>query len=144
MEAGTHSRWVSSLLQSLGLVCLVADVRQVRLIYAGTRKNDRLDAEKLARLARVDAVLLNPITHRSEQAQADLAVVKARDSLVAVRKDLINHVRAIVKTAGERLPACDADGFARRVEGAIPGAPQAGPGSGRHRHRRAHQPNQGD
>jgi transposase len=120
MEAGTHSRWVSALLQRLQLRTLVADVRQVRLIYAGTHKSDVLDAEKLARLARVDQCLLHPIQHRGEQAQADLAVVKARDVLVAARKDLINHARAAVKGMGERLPSCDADSFARKARDHVP------------------------
>lgn len=120
MEAGTHSRWVSAMLEALELRTLVADVRQVRLIYGGNNKTDTFDAEKLARLARVDERLLHPIQHRSEQAQADLAVVKARDALVAVRKDLINHTRAAVKGMGERLPACDADGFFRKAADHIP------------------------
>lgn len=120
MEAGTHSRWVSALLSQLELRTLVADARQVRLIYGSNNKTDAFDAEKLARLARVDERLLNPIQHRSEQAQADLAVVKARDVLVAARKDLINHVRAAVKGMGERLPACDADSFARKAKDHVP------------------------
>lgn len=120
MEAGTHSRWVSALIEQLDLRALVADVRQVRLIYGSNNKTDAFDAEKLARLARVDERLLNPIQHRSEQAQADLAVVKARDVLVATRKDVINHVRAAVKCMGERLPSCDADGFARKVKDHVP------------------------
>jgi hypothetical protein len=33
----------------------VANAREVRLIYGGTNKHDRMDARKLARLARVDA-----------------------------------------------------------------------------------------
>src|SRR5437868_4828101 len=42
------------------------------------RKGDRLDAQALARLARIDPQLLSPIQHRSVQAQADLSVIRAR------------------------------------------------------------------
>ena len=50
----------------------------VRLITDSSQKNDRLDAKTLARLARIDPELLSPIRHRSEQAQADLMVIRAR------------------------------------------------------------------
>ena len=42
------------------------------------KKDDRLDAQTLARLARIDPELLCPVKHRSAQAQADLAVIRAR------------------------------------------------------------------
>jgi hypothetical protein len=73
----------------------------VRLIADSTRKNDRSDAETLARLGRIDPVLLSPIAHRPEQAQADLAVIRARHALVGARSSLINHVRGAVKWCGE-------------------------------------------
>jgi hypothetical protein len=44
-----------------------------------------MDAQALARLARIDPQLLSPIQHRSAQAQADLSVIRARYALV--RKD---------------------------------------------------------
>src|SRR5947208_2612922 len=67
MEVGTHSPWLSRLLTQLGFEVIVANARQVRLISASTRKNDRMDARSLARLARVDPELLRPIRHRGEQ-----------------------------------------------------------------------------
>ena len=54
IEVGTHSPWVSRLLKRLGHDVLVANARKLRLIYGKGRKNDRLDAENLARLARLD------------------------------------------------------------------------------------------
>jgi len=61
---------------------IVANARQVQLISGSSRKNDRLDARLLARLARVDPQLLRPIRHRSEQAQADLMGIRVRTALV--------------------------------------------------------------
>ena len=72
----------------------------VRLIYSGRGKDDRLDAERLARLGRVDPKLLHPIRHREGSAQADRAVIRSRDVLVGCRTKLINHARGIVKSMG--------------------------------------------
>jgi len=121
LEVGTHSPWMSRLLADLGHEVIVANPRKVRLIAERTqKKNDRSDAETLARLGRIDARLLNPIAHRSAQAQTDLAVIRARRGLVAARTLLINHVRGAVKSTGARLPACDAHYFHRKVAGSVP------------------------
>jgi transposase len=115
IEVGTHSRWVSRLLEGLGHEVLVANARQVRLIYGGRTKNDQLDAQHLARLARLDVRLLSPIRHRGEEAQRDLTQVRSRAQLVKARTQLINHVRMTVKAAGQRLVSCGAESFARRA-----------------------------
>ena len=52
IEVGTHSTWVSRLLEECGQEVLVANPRKTRLIYGEKRKTDKLDAKKLARLAR--------------------------------------------------------------------------------------------
>jgi Transposase len=61
IEVGSHSPWVSRLLSSLGHEVVVANPRQVKLITESTRKDDRLDAQTLARLARIDPQLPRPI-----------------------------------------------------------------------------------
>jgi len=109
IEVGTHSPWVSRLLRSLGHELIVANPRQVKLITESSRKDDRLDAQTLARLARIDPQLLRPIQHRSEQAQAALMVIRVRAALIAVRTSLVNTARGLAKSLGERLPTCDAD-----------------------------------
>jgi transposase len=109
IEVGTHSPWVSRLLGSLGHEVIVANARQVKLISSSSRKSDRLDAQTLARLARVDPELPRPIRHRSEKAQGDLMQVRVRAALVDTRTGLVNTARGLAKAMGERLPACDAD-----------------------------------
>lgn len=109
IEVGTHSPWVSRLLQGLGHEVIVANARQVKLISASSRKDDRLDAQMLARLARVDPQLLRPIQHRSEKAQHDLMKIRVRAALVDTRTGLVNAARGLTKAVGNRLPACDAD-----------------------------------
>jgi transposase len=108
IEVGTHSRWVSRLLKDLGHEVIVANARQVRLISASSRKNDRMDAQLLARLARVDSQLLRPIQHRSEQAQQHLTTIRVRAALVEARTKLLNTARGLCKAQGERLPTGDA------------------------------------
>ena len=44
----------------LGHEVIVADAQKVRLIVKSQRKDDRLDARTLARLARIDPELLSP------------------------------------------------------------------------------------
>lgn len=120
IEVGPHSRWVADLLKDLGHQVTVANPRRVKLISASDTKTDRRDAELLARLGRVDVKLLSPVTHRGQQAHADLAVAKARDTLVATRTKLINHVRGTIKCFGERLPSCSAASFARKTRALLP------------------------
>ena len=109
LEVGTHSPWVSRQLAAMGHEVIVANPRKVRLITQSVKKNDRMDAEQLARLARVDPRLLAPIRHRGPEAQADLGVIRARAELLEGRTKLINAARGLTKPMGERLKSCDAD-----------------------------------
>lgn len=100
IEAGTHSPWVSRLLAECGHEVVVANPRKLALIAQNESKDDPVDAELLARLGRVEPQLLSPIMHRGVRAQADLAVIRARDAVVAARTQLVNHVRGAVKSLG--------------------------------------------
>lgn len=122
MEVGTHSPWMSEQLSDLGHEVLVANPRRLRFIYAETDKTDRLDAEHLARVGRMDPKLLRPVQHRSQQARADLALLRSREAMVHSRTQLICHVRGAVKSAGGRVPGCSTSAFARRAPEHVPDA----------------------
>jgi transposase len=122
VETGTHSPWVSRLLRECGHEVLVANARKLRLIYANKRKTDEVDAENLARLARLDPKLLCPVEHRGEDSQAHLAIIRSRQALVGCRTQLVNHVRGAVKSFGHRLPKCPARSFHNRAPEHIPEA----------------------
>jgi transposase len=107
LEIGTHSPWISRLLSELGHEVIVANARKVRLIGESRKKDDRLDAQTLARLARIDPQLLSPVRHRSAQAQADLMMIRARAGLVRTRTGLVNTARGLAKSYGERLRGCN-------------------------------------
>ena len=126
MEVGTHSPWLSRMLTGLGFEVIVANARQVQLISASSRKNDRMDAHLLARLARVDPELLRPIRHRSERAQANLMTIRVRAELVEARTRLVNAARGFTKALGERLPACDTDSLGMEKLEALPPALREG------------------
>lgn len=115
MEVGTHSRWASRVASEAGHEVIVANPRRVKLISQNERKTDRVDAELLARLGRVDPALLKPVSHRAEATQRDLAMVRARDALVRSRTALINSVRGQVKSAGHRISKCSSESFGKRT-----------------------------
>lgn len=120
IEVGGQSPWVSRALSQMGHAVTVANPRQVKLIFKSHKKNDRLDAEHLARLLRMDAALLRPVKHRGETAQGDLALLRHRDLLVRERTRLINSTRNTVKAVGSRLPRCDAEAFHKKVHAHLP------------------------
>lgn len=120
LEVGTHSPWVSHALEGMGFEVYVANARKLHLIAKNVRKTDRVDAEILARLARVDPKLLSPIKHRGPRARADRSLLKSRDALVESRTQLINHVRNCVKSWGARLPSCSSASFHKKTRELIP------------------------
>jgi transposase len=120
IEVGTHSAWVREVVGRLGHEVLVANPRLMAGSKRRRRKNDRIDAAKLARLGRTDPKSLYPIQHRSTQVREDLLVLRARDALVASRTELINTVRALVKTMGARLSSCSSVAFSKKAEMEIP------------------------
>ena len=119
-EVGTHSPWVQEVVCGCGHEVLVANPRLMEGSKRRKRKNDRIDANKLARLGRVDPQSLHPMQHRSREVRQDLVVLRARDALVAARTELINATRGLVKSMGSRLPKCSSPSFAQKAEEAVP------------------------
>ena len=120
MEAGSHSAWISRLLRSMGHEVHVGNPRKLRAIWDADDKSDERDARILGLMYRMEPRLLHAVFHRSEEAQVDLELVKARNQLVESRSKLINHVRGVVKGVGERLPGCSTESFARRAREGVP------------------------
>jgi len=120
LEAGSQSPWMSELLRMLGHEVVVADARRVAAITRSGRKTDRRDAEVLARLLQGMPELLGAVHHRGRQAQADLAMIRARDVLVRTRTRLVQHVRGTLKAFGLRARSCSASAFHRAAREAVP------------------------
>jgi len=116
IEAGTHSPWVDRTLRDLGHEVIIANPRKIALISQSTKKTDRVDAELLARVARVDAALLSPIRPRGKASRTQLTMIRARDGLVEGRVKLINMVRGLVKPTGHRLRSSSTQAFHKLVD----------------------------
>jgi transposase len=120
MEAGTHSIWVSEQLQEMGHEVIVANVRELRAISHRDRKSDTVDAEKIARYARLDPKILRPIAHRTVAQQEALTLIRARNLMVRLRTAAVNSVRGLAKPCGYRLPASSTLCFAKRCMAVLP------------------------
>src|SRR6267378_3885603 len=120
MEAGTHSIWISEQLEELGHEVIVANVRELRAISHSDRKSDEVDAEKLARYARLDPKILRPIAHRPVAQQEALTLIRARNLIVRLRTAAVNAVRGLAKPCGYRLPASSTLCFAKRCMAVLP------------------------
>ena len=120
LEVGTHSPWVSRLLERLGHQVIVANPSAVYGKRRRKKRNDPMDAEFLARQGRADPVLLHPIQHRGVDTQKHLGMLRARDTLVSSRTKLINHVRGSVKALGGRIVKISAAAFAGKAATQIP------------------------
>lgn len=120
LETGTHSAWISRLLSAMGHEVIVANSRELHMIFKSKKKRDRVDARTLAKVGRFDTELLHPVHHRGAEVQRDVAMLRTRDAIVTTRTKLINVVRGSVKSVGERLPGCSADAFAARIQSYVP------------------------
>lgn len=123
LEVGTHSPWVSALLEELGHEVYVANPRKMGGgKKKNRRKNDKLDAEVLARQVKSDPRLLYPIRHRGQKARNALVLLRARYAVVCARTKLICGVRGLVKSDGQRLPRCSAESFPKIPRNHVPEA----------------------
>jgi len=120
IEAGGQSRWAAEVLERCGHEVYVANTRKVAYIFESDDKDDPGDAYKLAELVHFKPRLLHPIQHRSQQLQADLSWIRAREALVESRTQLVNTVRGISKAFGGRLQKCSVEAFTAKLAEQIP------------------------
>ena len=119
VEVGTHSPWISRLLSEAGCEVIVANARKLRAIYQNERKCDKIDAQMLAKLVRVDPSLLHPVQHASEQCQRDSLTLKLRDILVRQRVHIISSVRGVLKSLGLIVPCPSTPTFPTKAREAL-------------------------
>lgn len=122
-EACRDSRHVHDVLTSWGHVPRVFDTTRVRRLGVGEhgRKNDRLDAEKLAiALERNHAAFAHVLGDDARQLRE---LQEMHRALVHARKRAITHVRGILQGRGVRLSTCAAEDFVGNVEKADLPAP---------------------
>jgi len=122
METGTCCRFVSALARSCGCRPLVGNARKLAVIWMAARKNDRADAEKIARTARMDRELFSPVELRDDEHHEMVQLLELRDLAVAQRTQAVNAVRGMCKAYGVFLPKCGAECFHRVAEACVPKA----------------------
>lgn len=103
-EAGNQMKWIAETLKKLpGVEVHVVHPNEVKWINQSSGKTDKIDAKKLAELARGD--LLPRKVHVVEGQIRELReFVSARSQLQSKRVALINTLRGYVKQEGHKLP----------------------------------------
>jgi transposase len=117
-EACRNSRHVHDVLTSWGQMPRVFDTTRVRRLGVGEhgRKNDRLDAEKLAiALERNHAAFAHVL---GDDARELRELQEMHRALVHARKRAITHVRGILQGRGVCLPSCAAEDLVRNLKAA--------------------------
>ena len=102
LETGTLSHWLVRGLRGLGLAVEMIDARQAHAVMKlQHNKTDAGDAELLAEIARTG--FCRKVAVKSEDAQGDRIVLKARSHLVGQRRDIENTIRGLSGLAGPPL-----------------------------------------
>ncbi len=114
LECGPMTPWIYRLIRELGHEVVVVNPRRVRLIAESTLKTDKMDAEVLARIGRLDLGLLRPVYQRSEAAQELRTRLRVRSALVKSRTALINTIRGTLRAQGYRMASSTPRGFVAR------------------------------
>lgn len=121
IEVGSHSPWINDLFEDLGIELVVANSHHAgKVMMANGKKNDLSDAFTLAYFGFCPRSMIRPIIHRTKESRNHLALIRARDDLVRIRTTLINAIRGLVKSHGDRLPACSSRAFAKKIPEHIP------------------------
>jgi len=101
-EVGTQAQWVAGVVRPLAAEVQVANPGRIPWLFRAGRKNDRLDAKKLAVLLHMDQL---PKVHLpSSEVSAWRSLINYRRSLVQQRTACKTRVRAIVRSQGLRYP----------------------------------------
>lgn len=103
-ESGNQTRWIADFLKKNHQDIHIVHPNEVKWIsQSGGKKTDKVDAKKLAELARADMLPRKVLL--AEGKIRDLRdLVGARDTLQKKRVSLMNTIRGFLKQEGVRLP----------------------------------------
>jgi len=97
-EASCGYGWLYERLRGMAEKVVVAHPGQLRLIFRSKRKNDRVDAEKLAKLLYLDEV---PAVYvPSAPVRSWRAMIEHRQKMIQERVRMKNQLRALLRTHG--------------------------------------------
>ena len=101
-EVGTQAQWVAKVVRPLASDVQVANPSRIPWLFRDGRKNDSLDARKLATLLYLEQL---PTVHLpSANVSAWRALINHRRTLIKRRTMIKNQVRTIVRAFGLRCP----------------------------------------
>lgn len=101
-EVGTQAQWIAGIVRPLATEVQVANPSRIPWLFRDGRKNDRLDARKLATLLYLDQL---PQVHLpAPDVSAWRALINYRRTLVKRRTTLKNQMRSIVRAFGYVCP----------------------------------------
>lgn len=113
-ETGAMSSWLWHELRRIGLPVVCIDARHAHAVLSvRINKSDENDARGLAELVRIG--WYREVTVKSEVSQQVRSLLVARSRLVAMRRDIENQVRSMLKECGLLFPRAIAGQFQRRV-----------------------------
>ncbi len=105
MEMSTSDKYVARLLRDMGFSVHIADPANLALIFKSSKKNDKEDSYKLAKLLRLNEL---PEVHLpSKEAEALRTLVRYRKSLGEDMTKLKNKIHAILFKYGIHINATD-------------------------------------
>jgi len=105
MEMSTSGKYIARLLRDMGFSVHIADPANLALIFKSSRKNDKEDSYKLAKLLRLNE--LPEVYLPSKEAESLRKLVRYRKSLVEDITRLKNKVHAILSGYGIHINASD-------------------------------------
>jgi transposase len=101
-EASTGYGYLFEQLSHIAHRVVVAHPGQLRLIFRSKRKNDRVDAQKLAQLLLLDAV--PPVYVPAQEVRSWRAAIEFRQRLIRERTQVKNQIRALLRTYAQVAP----------------------------------------
>ena len=101
-EASCGYGWLYERLKRMAQKVVVAHPGQLRLIFRSKRKNDRVDAEKLAKLLYLDEV--PPVYVPSVQVRSWRGMIEHRQKLLQEQVRTKNQLRSLLRTHGIVAP----------------------------------------
>jgi transposase len=101
-EVGTQAQWIASVVRPLAVEVQVANPSRIPWLFRDGRKNDRLDARKLATLLYLQQL---PTVHLPPaDVSAWRALINHRRSLIKRRTMIKNQIRAVLRSFNHRCP----------------------------------------
>jgi transposase len=113
-ETGAMASWLWHELRRVDLPVACIDARHAHAaLSVRMNKSDQNDARGLAELVRVG--WYREVKVKSEESQKIRAIIVARSRLVAIRRDIENQVRSLIKEYGLLLPRAIGLQFRKKV-----------------------------